>query len=214
MDAIRTGRDPLALQIPARWITFANGWSANNTLKTAIATVAAPVTYQLLADFTGTLGARLFNGLGPAFTLSVTTSASVGAYNVGAASQIIVNGWWSGAVAQQKFQLVATGGGETINVSPGQTGTSSLQPLDKVDSIVIPAQVNAAGTFAFGVVDMVAPSGSRFRYVRAAAAGNVALRYGEDPTTDDVVSLTVGEQFPAACSRVLAATAVGVSVSW
>jgi hypothetical protein len=209
MEAFRSpGAQSLAL--PARWWSFpANSLNDVDALKTSVATVAAPVTYNVVGDFNGALGARIFNGVGPAFTLSLHNTTDVGVYAFGAANHIVITGWFAGRVVTQRFELATADGNENLILGPGGT---PLQPFDKVDSIAIPAQVNTNGAWTFGVRDLVSPSGNGFRYIKALLAGNVTLRYGEDPNTDDALPLLAGELTGANFSRVVGTTTIGFSV--
>lgn len=209
MDAFRTP-GPTSLVACPRWFSFpANSLNSANALKLSIATVAAPTTYNLLAAFDGALGPRIFNGVGPAFTLSVHNTTDVGVYAFGANNRIVISGWYKGAQVTQPYQLATADGAENLTTGPGG---SALQAFDKVDSIFIPAQVNTTGAWTFGVRDLVAPSGGHFRFIKAVLAGNAVLRYGEDPNTDDTIGLLAGEQLSAAFTRVLGTTTIGFSV--
>jgi len=112
-------------------------------VKTAAATPVAAVTYSGV-----TLNGAAMTAAGLLATrpraVSVTTTASVGTYNV--ADPIIVEGieWRTGHAVTQALTLTDANGDETIN------GTVMFA-ADKPISIYVPAQVDAAGTFAFGV---------------------------------------------------------------
>lgn len=199
-----------SLEVSPRWWTIAAGTLADvDGLKASVATSASPVTYNLLAHFDGITGARLFNGVGPAFTISAHTSASAATYNTGASNQVVVTGQYSGATVTQRFQLSAAGGGE--NLITGPSG-SALQPFDKIDSIAIPAQLGTGGAWTFGIRDLVGPSGLTFRYIRAQTAGNVILQYSEDPNSQDTFPLLAGETLGAQFQRVINGTALQFSV--
>jgi hypothetical protein len=209
MDAFRTP-GPFSLAPCPRWFSFpANSLNVVNALKTTQATVAAPVVYSVVGDFNGTLGPRIFNGVGPAFTLSVHNSASPGSYAFGASNELVFTGWFNGRVVTQRYRLTTNAGGENITAG---VGGALLQPFDKLDTVSIPAQVNASGAWTFGVRDLVSPSGGGFRFIKAVLAGSVVLRYGEDPNTDDSLGLLAGELSNTTFTRVVGSTTIGFSV--
>lgn len=211
MDKVRTV-SPLDVSFSPRWMSFAAAAGPQDVdgIKTTIASNVAQQTYNAVGQFTGANGPRFFNGIGPACTVSVHNSASVGAYNFGAGNRITISGWYNGAIVTQQYQLATADGGENLILGAGGV---PLQPFDKLDSIVIPAQVSGAGAWTIGIRELVCPSGGRFRWLRTPVGGNITLRYGEDPATDDVMVTANGESVNAAFSHIVA-TALAFSVGY
>lgn len=114
-------------------------------VKTAAATPVAAVVYSAAnlngAVMSGVTG-QFAGGLPRA--VSVTTTVNAGTYVV--ATPIIVTGveWRTGKSVQQTLTLTLANGGETIN---GSVMFSDAFPI----TVSVPAQVDAGGTFAFGV---------------------------------------------------------------
>ncbi len=162
-------------------------------IKTSIATVAAPVTY-VVANLNG---AAISTGvLDLPRSVSVTTTSSVGAYAI--ASPIVVTGKRGGDVVTESLTLTQTGGNETIY------GT---QAFDSIASIAIPAMVNTAGTFTFGVADICAPAGDVFSGVKCDTAVTLHVQYGEASTSKaDATAVLAKTLEPIGPSRVLTKT--------
>jgi hypothetical protein len=116
-----------------------------NGVKTAAATPVVDVVYEGAALNGANITGGRFNG-GIPRAVSVVTGASVGTYRTGANFPILVQGrcWRTGKAIAESLLLTAANGGETIS------GTVLFHP-DHVISISVPGQVDASGTFAFGV---------------------------------------------------------------
>jgi len=132
-----------------------------DAVKVSIATVAAQVVYSG-ADLDGLLGANT-----QMQQLTVTTAASVGSYTL---SEISILGTdQRGRARTVTATLTQANGGETLEFQSSD-GTD-VGVLD-VTSITIPAMVDAAGAFTFGVADVIFDEEAK--EIRG-GAGNVAI---------------------------------------
>jgi len=186
---------------PRVWAIAAAALADVDALVTSLASSASAALLDEVGDFDGLLGARLFNGKGPAFTVSAHAAANAASYVAG--STVTVAGWFAGQQVTEVFTLAGTDGGEDF---------VGAQPFDKVDSIAIEAQADTSGAWTFGVVDLVSPSGVGFRRIRAATAGSVVVRFNEDDATDETIPLAAGEALEAFFSRVVSTTTIGFRV--
>lgn len=106
--------------------------AVTNAIKTAIASVAAPVTYSG-AQLNGAVGA---NALPIPRNITVTTA---GVTPADAPATATINGLYRGKVQT-----------ETITVSQTAATAVGVKPFSKVTSIVLPAADGTAATLAFG----------------------------------------------------------------
>lgn len=192
--------------LPRRTKTYA-AVAVVDAIKTAIATSLAVATYT---------GAALNGGYanpGPASfvasgrvwqTVSATTSAQPGAYNV--IDPIMFTGTDADGTTQtESVYLTAVNGNETV---------AGVLPFRTVTSIAVPAQALDTGQFQFGAHDLCSTNRGVIVYVRADAAGNVALVHDGDDGSEytDTIAAGDNEVLECALKRVSGATAVGVTV--
>jgi len=137
------------------------GVADNDAVKTAIATVVAPVVYTG-GDLNGV--AMTAGGvLSAPHNVSVTTAVSAAAYNIGAGNPIVITGtdYYTRLPIAETLLLTNVNGGETI------TGTLLFDAA--TISIAVAAQANLLGTFEFGVGDL-APGIQRVEVTDGAGA--------------------------------------------
>jgi hypothetical protein len=152
-----------------------------NGLKQAIATNVAAQSYSA-----ATLDGGLANP-GPAvfvlpMTVSVTTSAMAATYNT--TDPIVFTGTNpDGDAATVSLMLLAAGGGETIVATTG---------LLTVTTIDVPAQLGGAGTFTFGVRDIMPGSKAAIVQFVAEADGDVLVGWVNGHTD----TVTVAKDMP------------------
>lgn len=161
-----------------RTVTFAAGGLVVATgIKTSFATVAAPVTL-VPADFNG--ASVLAGGTGHIAGLprSLTIARSNNAAQFSTAD-IVITGWYGGKQVIETLTPANANGNDILH---------STKAFERIDSIALPAQGGAGGTFTIGVQDIVAPRGDCFSGVELAAAGNINCQYGEAPSapTDSI----------------------------
>ncbi len=160
-----------------------------DSIKTAIATVAAITTYtgaQLNgADVGGDFIARPTpdGHTGCAQYPIVTGAANAGSYvNL---STVVFTGTYGGVPATSTATVVGTDGGTFI----------ADNPLDTVSSVTIGAQVNAGGSWQLGFTDLACRNlygnAHPFRALRVNAAGNVDVVY--DGGFGDLIPFLAGE---------------------
>lgn len=169
-------------------------------LATSFASSTSPVVVSG-GGLNGTLAAALKAGIGPARTVSVSTSASAAAYAVGAGNPIVVTGKRAGLVVVESLLLVTAGGGETIK---------GVQLFDQITSVAFPAQQTTAGAFTIGCDQVGAPMGGVLAGFRAQADGTVNVQF-QDGSTDAVVTVK-GTGEPIAAERILSTTAIGLTI--
>jgi hypothetical protein len=169
-------------------------------LKTSIATATTPQTYQ-----GGALNGAAAGAPFPvARTVSVTTSAATGAYNVGALGRITITGEReAGGTITEVLELTDADGDETIS------GSTAFKSVSKIE---VPAMADTEGAFTFGVVDLVTePDRAAIYGFRAGTVGNVAVQYRDGST--DTIPMQVGERVEVAHAGFAAsARHVGVDV--
>lgn len=123
--------------------------------------------------------------------VTVTTSASVGTYKVGAGNPIVVTGTnYVGVVITDSLLLTATGGGETV---------SSTKAFQSVTSITTPGQNDAGGLWTFGVGDVVLPQPCAA--VRAKVAGTLSVVY-PDGRADAALDIGAIQTLPVSVTTI------------
>lgn len=140
---------------------------------------------------------------------TVTTTANAATYNT--TDPILVTGTRGGVVVIVSLLLTAAGGGQTI------TGTT---PLETVTNIRVPAQLQAAGGLAFGVVDLgpfadvkvnAVVGDVPYRAVKAGGVGTLVLGYADGGI--DTLTCVEGAVEPVLAYRVYAtSTATPITV--
>ncbi len=155
-----------------------------NAIKTSIATVAAPVSYSGVA-LNGAIGVAEMN---PPRNISVTTSASVGAYTLTA---ITITGTdAAGRALTETLTLTQANGGQTV------VGASAFKTVTQIDIL---AMVSTAGAFTFGVRDIFCTR--RPSRIRVGTTGALKVGY-DDGTTDVIAAVLAGETLNIAPARV------------
>ncbi len=179
-------------------VTYTAALADDDAIKLSIATVVGVATYTAV-NLDGLIGD---DAMSPARTLTVVTSASVGAYVL--ASTMVVTGTdAAGRVLTETFTIGNADGGETL------VGTKAFA---SVTGIVIQAQANTAGTFKFGVRDVVCAKAPYM--VRASAAGNLHVGYS-DGTQDTIPALNAKEYLEFAPTKIygdVTTTVVGMTL--
>ncbi|NUP10880.1 MAG: hypothetical protein HOW73_32955 [Polyangiaceae bacterium] len=171
------------------------GFAVDNDIKRAVATSTSAQVYSGAA-LDGPASKVPFIQYGikaPRRTLTVTTTAVVGAYNT--TDPVIFRGMLDGAVAWASVKLISSGGGETV-------GTSA--PLEIVESVEAPAMLLNTGNIRFGVGDAVFGPELPVRIV-AGAAGVFKVRTALGIDRD--LSMTAGEIEDLQIQRVLRSNA-------
>lgn len=135
-------------------------------------------------------------------TLTISTSASVGTYKVGAPNKITVTGTSAGQAVSEDFLLTAANGGETIRGSVAFDDPTLCL-------VTIPGQNDVNGFFRVGVGDICAV-GPVFRSVKAHAAGVIVVQ-GDDNTFDALP--VAAHAIEPICARRIKAAAVGGSTT-
>lgn len=154
------------------------------SIKTSIATVAGPATYNGGA-LNGAIGAAT---MAMPRRITATLAANGGSYVNG--STITITGKDPFGAAQTDVLTIAgTGGGITL------TSTKFFTAVTQLD---IQTQTNTGGAFTFGTSDGQAGG----RQLRVGTAGDVAVQYG-DNSTDVIPNVQAGEQIPAVVSIIL-----------
>lgn len=174
-------------------------------VKVSIASSASPVAYTNAgADFNG---AAIAAGgvLDLPRTISVSLSTSSGSYNTVA---IVLTGRRGGHTVTESLTPTTQNGNETLR---------GAQAFDVLESVAIPAQVNASGAFTIGTQDICAPCGDVFSAVKVHADGTLYVGYGDVGTQSDAIPIVVANQNieRIAAARVLTGTGktiVGVTV--
>lgn len=173
--------------------TFASAdLSDVNGVKTSAATIASETTYlPAVMDGAGinTSGQLLKT----ARTVTATLSSAVGSYST---DPIVVTGVYGGATVTDTLTPSDADGGETLYGD---------QPFDTLVSIAIPAQVDTAGAFEFGVGDICARKGDRFTAVKCDTDITLHVQYGEGSAnkSTDAHAVLAKTIEPTAVSRVL-----------
>ena len=179
---------------PVAYATTAAGLTDADGVKTVAAAPIAATTYAGAA-LNGAVQAAGFEF--PRY-VTVTSTANAATYNT--TDPIVVTGTRSGITFTAALQLTNAGGGETI--------TSTI-PFENVTSIAVPAQLQAAGGLAFGVVDMgcplAAPAGVAgdpipFRSVKVNGAGNLVVGWADGSTT--TIPCLAGDREPVLAHRI------------
>lgn len=129
-------------------------------------------------------------------TITITTTAGVGAFKIGAGNPLVVTGTVGGVTTVENILLTIVNGGEIVR------GLVLFDDPTLV-SIAVPAQNNALGTLGVGIGDIGAPFGGVIRGIKAMAAGNVVVK-GQDGKFDTVVLPVQGSPEWVQCVSVCA----------
>lgn len=152
--------------VARRSVTFASAELADvDGLLGATASDDAPVELGP-ADFSG----AAVNDGGASWvklprTITVSRSSSAGSYST---DPIVLTGRRGGATVTEELTPADADGDDVLRGS---------QLFDAPPTIAIPAQVDASGSFQFGVGDIGTPSGDMTVGVKAHTAGTVHLEY-------------------------------------
>lgn len=158
-------------------ITFAGALAAI-TVSASAATVASLSTRSPAFSVTKGVGR----------TIKVTTTSSVGAYNLVA---ITITGTdASGIAITDTVTLTQTGGGESL---------TTTKAFATVTLISIPAMANTAGAIAFVTQDILLPKPAREFRIGTAGSGALHVGYiGDDGSVlqDTITGCSAGEKLP------------------
>lgn len=172
--------------IPRKVKTYAaqNNMVIASAIKQSIATSTSTQSYS---------GAALDGSIGQGAidlpqSVSLTTSAAVGAYATGAGNKIVVTGVDIANNAITGYlTLTAANGGETV-VAVDASGL--ILGFAKVTNIAVPPQLLTSGAFQWGVRDVVLDTLS-IDIRGGAASSNIVV--GNDDGTTDTVPTELGE---------------------
>lgn len=183
------------LSSSTKCVSFAGVLASANAILTSFATSSSPVVKSI---FTGALAGGPFN---TTRTVSVTTTTHASTYNI--VDPIVVTGTdLAGNIITENLALTLVNGNETI---------VGLKGFLTVTSIAIPAQVDALGTFTFGVKDVILTTGCR-RF-RCGTTGNIKVTCLQDSALDTIPSVQAGELIELAITKLWGSTTTAQNIT-